>query len=386
MIVPSLEQLLRPLELFEEIRRRAVRLGDRLCDLSYANPYEGVAERARGALENTLADERLLDLQYSPFGGQTSVRRAVADALTTSHGLPFAFDDIILTPGAMAALHLALRGSGQPGDQVVIPVPCWLDYPLYARHVGLEPVLVPLADGNFTLDVDAIAGAITARTCAVLLSHPSNPAGQNYDAEALRALAEALALAEQRIGRSITLVVDEAHRDFTTLGSFRSASTLCPTTLIVYSFGKYHFMQGQRIGYIAVSPRHPRRAELSHELVRWVRIAGFCTPTALMQRALPRLLSLRHDYSWVACWRERFVESLSAAGYVTAVPDATLFIYVATPKPNDDFEFIRGLAAAGVLVLPAPLFHHRGYFRLSLTGSERMLVQALPILCRHRLV
>jgi aspartate aminotransferase len=384
MIAPELERLLRPLESFEEIRRRAVRLGDRLCDLSYANPYEGVADRTRGALRETLADERLLDLQYSPFGGQTAIRRVVADALTTSHGLPFAFDDIVLTPGAMAALHLALRGSGEPGDEVVIPVPCWLDYPLYARYAGLEPVLVGLADGSFTLDADAIAGAITARTSAVLLSHPSNPAGQNYNIESLTALAEALALAEQRTGRPVTLIVDEAHRDFTSPGSFRSASALWPTTLIVYSFGKYHFMQGQRIGYIAVSPRHPKRAELSRDLVRWVRITGFCTPTALMQRALPRLMSLRHDYNWVACWRERFVTALSAGGYATTSPDATLFLYIATPGSQDDFEFTRALADAGVLVLPAPLFHHRGYFRLSLTGSERMLEQALPILCRHR--
>jgi aspartate aminotransferase len=384
MIAPDLELLLRPLESFEEIRRRAVRLGARLCDLSYANPYEGVAGSTRHALRETLADERLLDLQYSPFGGQTAVRRAVADALTASHGLPFAFDDVVLTPGAMAALHLALRGSGAPGDELIIPVPCWLDYPVYARHVGLEPVLVRLRDGDFTLDIDAIADAITERTCALLLSHPSNPAGQNYSPESLTALAEALARAEQRTGRAVTLIADEAHRDFTVPESFRSTSGVWPTTLIVYSFGKYHFMQGQRIGYVAVSPRHPKRAELSHELVQWARIAGFCTPTALMQRALPRLLSLRHDYSWVACWRDRFVGTLSAAGYAIASPDATLFMYVATPTPHDDFDFVRSLAAAGVLVLPAALFHHRGYFRLSLTGSERMLEQALPILCRYR--
>jgi aspartate/methionine/tyrosine aminotransferase len=384
VIAPELEQLLRPLESFEEIRRRAVRLGERLCDLSYANPYEGVEERTRAALRETLDEQRLLDLQYSPFGGHTAIRRAVADALTESHGHLFTFDDVILTPGAMSALHLALRACGEPGSQVVIPVPCWLDYPLYARYLGLEPVLVQLANGDFTLDVDAVSDAITSRTSAVLISHPSNPAGRNYDSQSLSELADALMMAERRVGRTITLLTDEAHRDFTGPGSFRSASAIWPATLIVYSFGKYHFMQGQRIGYVAVSPRHPNRADLSRELVRWVRIAGFCTPTALMQRALPRLLSLRHDYSWVTCWRERFVDTLSAAGYSLAEPDATLFLYVGTPAPYDDMTFVRSLAMAGVLVLPAPLFHHRGHFRLSLTGSERMLERALPILCRHR--
>ena len=89
------------------------RLGDRLCDLSYANPYEGVRQGARQALRETLDDERPLDLQYAPFGGQTLARRAAADALRESHDLPFAGEDVVLTPGAMSALQLALQGGGR---------------------------------------------------------------------------------------------------------------------------------------------------------------------------------------------------------------------------------------------------------------------------------
>jgi aspartate aminotransferase len=61
-------------------------------------------------------------------------------------------------------------------------------------------------------------------------------------------------------------------------------------------------------------------------------------------------------------------------------PDATLFVYVGVPADRDDFEFVGELASSGVLVLPAPVFHHAGYFRLALTGSEEMLERALPIL------
>jgi aspartate aminotransferase len=79
-------------------------------------------------------------------------------------------------------------------------------------------------------------------------------------------------------------------------------------------------------------------------------------------------------------WRERFVEELGAKGYDVVRPDATMFIYLQTPSSHEDFEFVEVLAAAGLLVLPAPVFHHRGYFRLSLTGSEPMLERALSIL------
>lgn len=383
MIAAELEALLEPLERFEALRRRVVRLGSRLCDLSYANPYGGAQQEARAVIRRALDDERMLDLQYTPFGGQTLVRRSVADALRASHGLGFRFDDVIMTPGAMSALQLALRVVGRPGDDVVIPVPCWLDYPLYVLSNGLVPVQVPLAPGSFDLDVDAIAGAIGERTCAVLLSHPANPTGRSYRPAELERLRDALTEAEARLGCQVTLIADETHRDFTTPGGYRSAAGALDRSVIVYSFGKYHFMQGQRLGYVAVSPRHPSRKAVSGELVRWARVTGIATPTALMQRAVPQLLALRHDQTWLTRWRRRLVEELSSFGYAVVPADATLFLYIATPDGADDFEFIAELASEGMLALPAPVFHHRGYFRIALTGSEPMLEQALTVLKRY---
>jgi aspartate aminotransferase len=133
---------------------------------------------------------------------------------------------------------------------------------------------------------------------------------------------------------------------------------------------------------VVTSPRHPGRAAAAAELVRWSRITGLVTPTAVMQHAIPRLLALEHDHAWLTRWRKRFVEELGRSGYSVVRPDGTLFVYVRTPAGYRDFEFGEALAQAGVLVLPAPVFHHEGYFRVSLTGSERMLERALPILDR----
>lgn len=379
MIAPDLEELLVPLERFEAIRRRVARLGERLCDLSYANPYEDSRRSAREALAGALSDERTLDLQYSPFGGQTLARRAAADALRESHALPFAYQDVVLTPGAMAALQIALRTVGRPGDEVVVPAPCWLDIPLYARFAGLAPRLVPLPEPDFGLDRDALAEAIGERTCAVVLSHPANPTGRLYPPEALARLGEALGAAERRLGRPIALISDEVHRDFA--AGYTSPAGFHERTFVVYSFGKYHYMQGQRLGYVAVSPHHPEREAVRRELERWTRVTGFATPTALMQRALPRLLELRHDDDWLPEWRERLVRELEGAGYEVCRPDATLFLYARTPRAyEDDFAFVEELARRGVLALPAPVFHHDGWFRLSLTASEEMLARALPVL------
>ena len=157
MISHELEDLLEPLERFQSIRRQAVKLGPRLADLSYANPYDGPQAAARATIRAALDEERSLDLQYTPFGGQTLARRAVADHLRLMTGRPYVFSDVILTPGAMAALQLALRAIGEPQADVVIPVPCWLDYPLYVRSLDMRPIMVPLSAPRFDLDVDAIA-------------------------------------------------------------------------------------------------------------------------------------------------------------------------------------------------------------------------------------
>ncbi|MDF2753707.1 MAG: aminotransferase class, partial [Gaiellaceae bacterium] len=218
MIDADAELLLEPLERFEEIRRRASRLGDRLADLSYANPYPGAQAAARTAIAEALQEERLLDLQYSPFGGHTIARRTVADALRDSHELPFTFKDVVLTSGAMAALHVALRAAARTDGEVVIPTPCWLDYPLYAQHVGLDARLVQLEPPKFALDPDAIAAAMTSRTCAVLLSHPANPTGRSYHVDELVALRAVMDAAEVEHGCRPTLIADETHRDFITPG------------------------------------------------------------------------------------------------------------------------------------------------------------------------
>jgi aspartate/methionine/tyrosine aminotransferase len=382
MIPLELEELLAPLERFESIRRRAVRLGDRLADLSYANPYGGIQQDAKAAIRAALDDDRILGLQYSPFGGYVFIRRAIADALRVSHGLDFTFEDVVLGAGAMAALNLALRVSGRHGGEVVVPVPCWIDHPLYVRATGLTWIPVPLMPHSFDLDVIAIEQALSERTAAVLFSTPANPTGRSYPPESLAALGQAIRRAEERYGSQISVIADEAHRDFMQPGRFHSASAFVDRTLLIYSFGKYHFMQGQRLGYVAVSPRHPDRRQVSEELVRWARILGLATPTSVMQRAVPGLLALEHDQRWLVDWRERVVDELIGVGYSVVRPDATMFIYVQTPDRYDDFAFIEKLAAAGVLALPAPIFHHHGSFRLSLTGTEGMLTRALDVMAR----
>jgi aspartate aminotransferase len=384
----EIDALLAPQERFEALRERALlRNGRRLCDLAYANPYAGppadVVRAIAAALERRNAGA--LDLQYTPYGGATIARRCVADRLSATHtrdpAHPFHWRDVVLTPGAMAALTVVLA-SLTPGTILVV-APCWLDTPLYVAAHGHRCVLVPVRADDHRLDIAAIAAALRAHSDvrAVVLSQPANPTGVVYTEDELRALADALAPTRP------LLVSDECHRALA-FAPFCSPARLYDDTVVVYSFGKALALQGQRIGYAAVSPRMRDGRAFARALERSCRTLGICTPTALMQRALPALLDVTPDVARVAERSALVYEALVKAGYRCVRPDGTFFLYARVPafradRHGDDFAFAEALAHDGVLVMPSSLFWQPGWFRISVTATDAMLAAAVPILQAH---
>jgi aspartate aminotransferase len=160
--------------------------------------------------------------------------------------------------------------------------------------------------------------------------------------------------------------------------TFVSPVALYDRTVVVFSFGKHLAIQGQRIGYAAVSPDAPDHEAIGRMLERSCRVMGYCTPTALMQRALPGLLALRPPVEGIAERRDRVVAGLGGAGYDVIPSQATFFLYPRSPSPDADAFALR-LAQRGVMVLPASVFHDAGRFRIALTGSDAMIDRALGV-------
>ncbi|MDQ3031425.1 MAG: aminotransferase class I/II-fold pyridoxal phosphate-dependent enzyme [Myxococcota bacterium] len=362
-------------EQFERAREHALRRhGGRLCDFAYANAQDRPPQGVREALVAAASAPRASDLQYTPYGGATIPRRLVAQWLGQTHGARFHYRDVVLTPGAMAALNLVFRALRTDGgrDEAIVIAPCWLDTPLYLENHGYYVRLAPVGP-DLRLDVDRIASLVTERTRVVVLSQPANPTGLVYTDRELEALARALERAPARP----VLVSDECHRDFVFEGHAPSPVAHYANTCVVYSFGKKVLAQGQRIGFLAVSPRMDDGARHREDLARWARITGFCTPTALMQRALGTLIEIAPPLELVAQRSARLASGLRAAGYEVPSPEATFFLY---PKvPGDDVAFCARLAELGVLALPSRIFHHAGHMRLSVTATDDAIDRAIPL-------
>ncbi|HUR27026.1 MAG TPA: aminotransferase class I/II-fold pyridoxal phosphate-dependent enzyme [Planctomycetota bacterium] len=378
-LAPELEALLAPQVRFDELRRRSVlRAGAGLADLAYANSYGGPSPLVLHALHRALDDAGELDLQYTPYGGTTITRRLVAQELSKTVGLTFGHRSVVMTPGAMAALNVVLRALKERGDgEIIVPIPCWLDYPLYARNLGLDVRFVPVRPDTLRLDLGAIEEALGPRTLAVLLMQPVNPSGLLHTAEELDALAKVLGQAS----RPPLVISDETHRGirFQTQ-PFVSPALHWPNTCIVHSFGKSLQIQGQRIGYVAVSPSMPEGAEFASTLEKLCRVMGFCTPTSLMQLAIRELVTHAPDWSALATRRRTMLEALRAGGYEVVPSEATYFLYPRTPGGSDDWAHAERLAHEGLLVLPAPVLHHRGHFRIAMTCTDAMLDKACNVL------
>ncbi len=363
-------------EIFLAARQRGA-----VADLSYANPYDGPSSEAVHMLAAAAASTRSLALQYTPYGGRAPARRAAANDLSIVHGLPYDWQGIALTSGAMAALVAVFRSVRQrPGDRVALLTPCWQDYPLYLRNLGMEPVLVPLSKPTFELDCDRLAATLRdGPVAAVVLSQPANPTGVMYSAGALTDLARVL---EQQNPPPL-LISDEAHRSYV-LGDepFVAPAKVYPHTCTIYSLGKGLMMQGQRTGYAAFSQQHPCHAAWARRVADACHFMGLCTPTALMQEALPQLIKLRPDLAPLTRRRERLLSALHTSGAEVAPGRHTFFVYVRCL--GEDVSTVNRLATRGVLALPGSLFHDPGSIRFSLTAQDDMVHRAAEIIASER--
>jgi aspartate aminotransferase len=219
----DLGKMLEPLEEFGRLHAKTIRrFGPKAIDLSYPSPRICYDTRAYQLLSELASQASVDELQYPPFGGLTHAWRHIASALSARCGITLGFRDITLTPGGAAALHVTFRALFTQGDQVMLVVPFWMDYPVYLLDLGISPITVP-SQRDKHLDLAAVEAAWTPATRGIIISQPACPTGVVYTEKELAALAALLSMLGKKYGTEPVLVSDEVHRD-TVWGGARCAS------------------------------------------------------------------------------------------------------------------------------------------------------------------
>jgi aspartate aminotransferase len=237
---------------------------------------------------------------------------------------------------------------------------------------------VTLTAPDFALDAAAVEAAITPRTRAIIVNSPHNPTGRIYTRAELEALASVLTEAAMRHGRPILLLSDESYnRILFDSRTFISPATVYPETFVLYTYGKQLLAPGERVGYLAISPSMDDRPRVRSAVLFSQIVGGWQIPNATLQRAIPDLEALSIDVPALERRRDRMADALSTLGYEVTIPEATFYMMVRSPLP-DDRAFASLLARHDVFVGPGHIFELPGYFRLSLTANDDMVTRSIP--------
>jgi aspartate aminotransferase len=341
-------------------------------DFRFGNPQEMPLPEIQEALTRWAVPHNKNWFAYK-FSEPRSVAVAV-ESLRKRVGIDFDPADVSMTTGAFGGLASTLRAVLDPGDEVIYLSPPWFFYVPMILSNGAKAVRVKFTPPAFELPVDDIERAITSRTRAIILNSPHNPSGRIFQPEELRRLAKVLNSAP----RPIYLLSDEAYSRIIYDGrEFHSPLHYYDRSFLLYTYGKTLVAPGQRLGYIAMSPKMPDREELRGVL--WVSqtITAYAFPNALMQYSIGDLEKASIDVGALQRRRDRIVSALSEMGYETVTPEATFYVMVRSPMP-DDVAFARRLAKENVFVLPGKIVEIPGWFRISLTANDEMVDRALP--------
>lgn len=365
-------------KLFEEGAQMAADgSGLPVYDFSIGNPDLEPPAEFNEALQEIANNDAAGTHKYMANVGYLETRKAVADSLAVDHDLPFTPEGITMTVGAGGAINVAFKALLDIGEEVIAIAPYFVEYRFYAENHG--GVLVEAKSApDFDLDIDAIEKCITDKTRIVVITNPNNPTGVLYPQESLDALGDMLRRQSEGRERPIFLIDDAPYRKLVfDVDRCTSAFTAYENTLMGTSHSKDLGLPGERIGFLAVSPRMDGWQKVSAAAAFTNRTLGFVNAPALMQRVAARLQNVTIDLDWYRRKRDRFYNALTEMGYEMPYPGGAFYMFIKAPG-GDDIAFINKLKDLRVLVVPGSGFGTPGYFRIAYCCSDEKIEGALP--------
>ena len=187
--------------------------------------------------------------KYSPVPGYMWLRKACADKLKRENGLDYAPAEILVSTGAKQSLCNVIMAIINPGDEVLLPSPCWVSYPEMVKLAGGVPVVIKAGiDQDFKVTAAQVEAAITPKTKAIMICSPSNPTGSVYTKEELESIAKVL-----NKYPDVFIVSDEIYEHINFIGGHQSLAQFVDKDRIAVINGvsKAYAMTGWRIGFMA---------------------------------------------------------------------------------------------------------------------------------------
>ncbi|MDO4298103.1 MAG: pyridoxal phosphate-dependent aminotransferase [Lachnospiraceae bacterium] len=366
--------------MFEEGNRlKALYGADKVFDFSLGNPNVPAPAEIRESIIDILNQEDPTKIHgYMSNAGFPEVRKAIADELNERFGTSFTENNLIMTVGAGSGLNVCLKTLVDPGEEVIVFAPYFLEYGAYVRNY--DGVLVEVAPDTetFQLNLADFESKITEKTKAVIINNPHNPTGVVYSEETIQKLASILSGKQKEYGHAIYLISDEPYRELVFDGAKVPFITkYYENTMVVYSYSKSLSLPGERIGYVII----PDELEDSENTIAAAtianRISGCVNAPSLIQLAVARCVRAQVDLEFYDRNRRTLYEGLTRCGFSCVKPEGAFYLWMKSPVA-DEKEFVNAAKEYNILVVPGSSFACPGYVRLAYCVSYETIVNSLP--------
>ncbi|PYD79545.1 pyridoxal phosphate-dependent aminotransferase [Komagataeibacter sucrofermentans] len=328
------------------------------------------------------------ETKYTDVAGTPALRRAIAERFRADNGLDYTWDEVIVANGGKQIIYNAMVATINPGDEAIIPAPCWVSYPDIVALAEGTPVIVPCSvENGFKLQPAELEAAITPRTKWLLLNSPNNPTGAAYSFEEMRGLCDVLLRHPD-----VWILTDDIYNKLVYDG-FRAPTVveveprLRDRTVTMNGVSKAYAMTGWRIGYSAAPVQMTRAMN---------KLQGQSTsgPGSVSQAAAVEALTGPQDFigtmvSTYQARRDLVVGMLNEAkGLSCPVPEGAFYVFPSlvgclgktsaggTLIDTDEAFVTALLDEEGVATVHGSAFMFAGHFRISYATDTASLKEA----------
>ena len=366
--------------MFEEGKRLAAIYGpENVYDFSLGNPNVPAPEAVNRAITDIVAEEASTMVHgYMSNAGFEDVRDTVAQSLNRRFGTQFHLENILMTVGAASGMNVIIKTVLDPGDEVIVFAPYFMEYGAYVRNYDGVLVTVSPDTSSFQPNISELKEKITKRTKAVIINTPNNPTGVVYSSETLEQIAAVMKAKEEEYRTSIVLISDEPYRELAYDGvEVPYVTPFYHNTVVCYSYSKSLSLPGERIGYLVI----PDELEDSKAVIAAATIAnrvlGCVNAPSLMQRVILRCIDEKVNVEAYDRNRNLLYNGLTGFGFECIRPEGAFYLFVKSPEA-DDRAFSEVCKKHRLLVVPGTSFACPGYVRISYCVSYEQIERSLP--------
>lgn len=366
--------------MFEEGNRLRAKYGaDKVFDFSLGNPSVSAPDCVREAIIELVNETDPTVLHgYMSNAGFEDVRQTIAESLNKRFDTKFSAKNLIMTVGAASGLNVILKTILNPGEEVIVFAPYFLEYGAYVRNYDgvLEEISPDTA--TFQPNLAEFEKKITPKTKAVIVNTPHNPTGVVYSEETIRKLSAILEAKQKEFGTVIYLISDEPYRELAYDGvEVPYLTKYYDNTVVGYSYSKSLSLPGERIGYLVI----PDEADGSEELISAATIAnrtlGCVNAPSLIQKVVAKCVDAKTDLAAYDKNRQALYNGLKECGFECIKPQGAFYLFVKSPVA-DEKAFCEAGKKYNILMVPGSSFACPGYVRLAYCVSYETIVNSLP--------